>query len=365
VGEQQAHGVRTLIVERPEQRVAPGDAGSGFEQQADDGAVGDLAGVVQRLVVVGVGARLQQSPCKGDVVVATGCAIQNAERIAGQFRISPLRIRIRARGEQQVHAFADAWRVGGQGDQSREGGAGQRRHAVRGAGRIGPGRVGRDGGSRRSDVADGAGERRLAGQQVGMFAQEALGQCRLGGLVAVAESPSGPLVLSRDRVGRCGLQRDIVLQLRPRVETVFARDAGLRVVQAQPHRGDRGVVEPGGGGQGEANAFERIESTLADAFEQPLGLLPQMIRMRTGGKILHGNLHAITPKVRNPGCTKVGGGKRSTSGLHPSRGPGGGLRRPGASIDQKAVKRVKPAGKLVRNPLALQAQALQRCTALL
>src|SRR6185312_13446383 len=41
------------------------------------------------------------------------------------------------------------------------------------------------------------------------------------------------------------------------------------------------------------------------------------------------------PKVRNPGCTKVDGGQRWTSGLNPSRGPGGGLRRRGVSIDQE------------------------------
>ena len=170
VGEQQAHRVGMLMIERAEQRVAAGDAGAGFEQQADDAAVGDLGGVVERFVVVGVGAGLQQSPRECDVVVATGGAVQDAEWLVRQLRIDPSRIRIGAGIEQQVHAGADARRIPGQGDQSGKGGAGQRRHAVPGAGRIGPGGIGREGGLHRGDVADGAGQLGLAGEQVRMLA---------------------------------------------------------------------------------------------------------------------------------------------------------------------------------------------------
>jgi hypothetical protein len=102
-----------------------------------------------------------------------------------------------------------------------------------------------------------------------------------------------PLAFARERVDRSGLQRDVVLQLRPRAETELACDAGLRVVQAQLPRGDGCVIESGGGGQGKADAFERIGCAVADILEQPLGLLLQMVQVRTGGQVLHDNLHAM------------------------------------------------------------------------
>ena len=64
-------------------------------------------------------------------------------------------------------------------------------------------------------------------------------------------------------------------------------------MQAQLHCGDRGVIEPGSGGQGKANAFERLGHAAADVLQQPLGLLLQMVQVRAGGQVLHDNLHAM------------------------------------------------------------------------
>ena len=293
VGQQQAQGLRPFVIERTEQRVAAGDAGAGLEQQAHDGGVGGLGGVVQRLVVVRVGARGQQPLRDRDIVVAPGGAVQRAQRVVGELRIDPADVGIGAGREQQVDAGAYARRVGGQRDHAGKAGADQRRHAAAGMRRVHPGGVGGDRRPHGDDVADGAGERGFAVQQARMVAQQAFGQPRPGHLVAVAEGPLPPLLLPRRRVGGSRLQFDVVLQLRPGIEAVFARHAGLRIVQAQLHRRDGRVIAVGRGGQGEAKAFERCGIAAAHAVEQGLGLLLQMVQVRTLGQSFHDNLHAM------------------------------------------------------------------------
>ena len=67
-----------LEIDRPVDRIAPGDASSALQQQARAFRV--LKGVVKRLAVIGVRARVEQQPRQGDVVVGAGGAIECRER---------------------------------------------------------------------------------------------------------------------------------------------------------------------------------------------------------------------------------------------------------------------------------------------
>jgi hypothetical protein len=83
-----------------------------------------------------------------------------------------------------------------------------------------------------------------------------------------------------------------VFEFRPAGETVFARDAGLHVVQPQIHRRERRIALATRRGKVRANAFERLGVGLLIRAQQIFSLLAQMVEVRPFRKWFHENLHA-------------------------------------------------------------------------
>jgi hypothetical protein len=99
---------------------------------------------------------------------------------------------------------------------------------------------------------------------------------------------------------------DLEPEISPRRETILARDAGLRVMQAEPKRRylSGSALRSHRQAFGEARNGDRV--SLAIETQQLLRLLFQMVEIGPEGQRLHHKPPCIRlPKVRNTGSTKV------------------------------------------------------------
>jgi hypothetical protein len=186
----------------------------------------------------------------------------------------------------------------------------KRRQIERPAGPVEPCRFPLRHPTQRSLVADRAGKIRVAGGEIGIVLEHAGGGDRARPVRSAADvagiDEAQPI---EDRFGAVGGMRaprdDEALQVRPRWETVLARETRLRIVQTQGQSHDRAIVLAGGSRQSCAKARDGAGVGVLVSRKQVFRLPLQMVEIGPLGEPLHGTSVHQAPTTRKLGCTKV------------------------------------------------------------
>src|SRR4029077_20107706 len=102
------------------------------------------------------------------------------------------------------------------------------------------------------------------------------------------------------------LQLDVALQVRPRCKTAVARDAGLRIVQAEVERRDLVVAPVRSRRERVTKPRDRFGVAVAVETDEIFGLFLQVVEIQPIGQSLHEGPPCIElPSARNTGCTKA------------------------------------------------------------